>query len=83
MVTLCFLNWEKKKKRSNSIFKVLKPPVNTYKNELSQKFCFLFPEPENDVGPKCVCVCVSGCVVYMCTYMYNIYRQYILYISIS
>lgn len=65
-------------------FKVLKPPVNTCKNELSQKFFFfLLPEPENDVGPKCVCVCVSGCVVYMCTYMYNIYRQYILYISIS
>lgn len=41
-----------------------------------------FPQPEN-VGPKCVCVCESGCVVYLCTYMYNIYLQYILYISIS
>lgn len=56
MVTLCFLNWEKKKKQQH--FKVLKPPVNTYKNELSQKFFFLLPEPENDVGPKCVCVFV-------------------------
>lgn len=57
MVTLCFLNWEKKKKKQQH-FKVLKPPVNTYKNELSQKFFFLLPEPENDVGPKCVCVFV-------------------------
>lgn len=43
----------------------------------------LLPKPEDDVGSMCVCVCMSGCVVHVCTYMYNIYLQYILYISIS
>lgn len=71
------------KKVQQQHLKVLRPPVIPAKIYCHRNYSALFPEPENGVGPKCVCVCMSGCAAYMCTYMYNIYLQYILYISIS